>query len=106
MRRELFGVATECLIVVKRLLGTIYDEERCHLETEAQDLAQMIYDLHKQPSAKHSWLFSGHEVSVAQGILSSKNQWAGTSTDASEGDRKTASRMRYVAWDDLIRPRE
>ena len=62
MRRELFGAALECLTIVKRLLACVCDDDRERLETEAQAIAHLILDLQKQPSPKHSWLFSWHEV--------------------------------------------
>ncbi|TKA79030.1 hypothetical protein B0A55_03153 [Friedmanniomyces simplex] len=75
LRRELFGSALECLAIVKRLLCTVCEAERRSLEVETQVLAHLILDLQKQPSPKHSWLFSGHEVGVAYTVLLTKDQW-------------------------------
>ena len=72
MRRELFGACLECLILVKRLLATVRDDEREKLETECQALAHLILDLQKQPSSSHSWLFSGHEVGIAYTVMLTK----------------------------------
>lgn len=62
MRRELLGSSLECLVILKRLLASVADEERLQLEVECQALAVLLLDLQKQPSSKHSCLFSGHEV--------------------------------------------
>lgn len=103
MRRELFGAALECLTIVKRLLASVCDREREKLEVEAQALAHLILDLQKQPSPKHSWLFSGHEVGVAYTVMLTKDQWEGSFTYDSEYDRRMASRLRYNTWSNTLR---
>lgn len=103
MRRELFGAALECLSIVKRLLATVCDVERSKLEKETQALAQLILDLQKQPSPKHSWLFAGHEVGVATTIIVTKDEWEGDFTYDSEYERRMASRTRYNMWDNTLR---
>ena len=106
MRRELFGASLECLVLVKRMLATVRDHERVRLETETQALAHLILDLQKQPSSKHSWLFSGHEVGIAYTIMLTKDQWEGHYTYESEEERKLAIRTRckqsndYQAYSD------
>ncbi|QKX61714.1 uncharacterized protein TRUGW13939_08869 [Talaromyces rugulosus] len=76
LRRELYGTAIECLIVVKRLLETIiYTDESLAIEAEVQALAQSLLDLQKQPSPKHSWLFMGHEMGVTRSVLLTRHQW-------------------------------
>ena len=103
MRRELFGAALECLCIVKRLLATVCDSERSKLEDEAQALAHLILDLQKQPSPKHSWLFTGHEVGVAYTVMLTKDQWEGHSEYDSDYDRRMASRTRYNTWSNTLR---
>lgn len=64
MRRELFGLSLECLVIFKRLLATVSDHEREELEVQAQACSRLLLDLQDQPSSKHSWLFTGHEVGM------------------------------------------
>ena len=103
MRRELFGACLECLILVKRLLATVCDHEREQLETECQALAHLILDLQKQPSSKHSWLFSGHEVGIAYTVMLTKDQWEGHYIYESDEARKLAARIRYNTWSNTLR---
>ena len=72
LRRELVGMAVECLAVVKRLLATVCDHGNEKLESEAQALAHLILDLQNQPSTKHSWLFREHEVGVSHTVEQAK----------------------------------
>ncbi|KAK3686490.1 hypothetical protein LTR37_019775 [Vermiconidia calcicola] len=103
MRRELFGSALECLSIVKRILASVCDEERESLEVEAQALAHLILDLQKQPSPKHSWLFSKHEVGVAYTIMLTKGHWEGSFEYDSEYERRMALRTRYNTWSNTLR---
>lgn len=103
LRRELFGAAMECLVIVKRLLATVCELDRCSLEVETQALAHLILDLQKQPSPKHSWLFSGHEVGVAYTVLLTKDQWEEDVSRRQPDDQKLASRMRYNNWSNTLR---
>ncbi|KAJ3544823.1 hypothetical protein NM208_g2851 [Fusarium decemcellulare] len=103
-RRELYGTAIECLMIVKRLLAAIDDDKRQALEKETQALAKSLLNLHNQPSPKHSWLFAGHEVSVAQSIVMTKEQWGEPFLYTSEYEKKLASRARYTFWTTKLRP--
>ena len=103
MRRELFGAALECLAILKRLSSTVCDAERLKLEIEAQALAHLILDLQKQPSPKHSWLFSGHEVGVAYTVMLTKDQWEEDVSSCTLYERKMASRTRYNTWSNTLR---
>ena len=103
MRRELFGASLECLSLIKRLLATVCDAERVKLENETQALANLILELQKQPSPKHSWLFSGHEVGVAYTCMLTKDQWAENITYDSEYEQRMASRNRYNTWSNTLR---
>lgn len=103
MRRELFGASLECLVIIKRLLASVCDEERERLETECQALAQLILDLQKQPSAKHSWLFSGHEVGIAYTVMLTKDQWEDNTVYESDEARRLAARVRYNTWSNTLR---
>ncbi|KAM5353135.1 hypothetical protein ACJZ2D_016979 [Fusarium nematophilum] len=104
IRRELYGTAIECLMIVKRLLAAISDDKRQTLEAEAQALAQSLLELQDQPSPKHSWLFAGHEVGVAQSIVLTRERWEGSFLYASEYERKLASRERYITWAGMLGP--
>lgn len=103
LRRELFGSALECLAVVKRLLAAVCDQQRVSLETETQALVHLIFDLQKQPSPKHSWLFSGHEVGVAFTIMVTKDQWEEQRIYSSDEERRMAIRTRYWTWSNTLR---
>lgn len=74
MRRELFGTSCEGLIIVKRLIATVSDRDREHLETEIQALAHLLLELQEQHSPKFSWLFAGHEVGKNRpGVVDTRN---------------------------------
>jgi len=103
LRRELFGAALECLAIVKRLLATVCEVDRRTLEVETQALAHLVLDLQKQPSPKHSWLFSGHEVGVAYTVLLTKDQWEEQVCAKSLEERRAASRRRYNTWSNTLR---
>ena len=104
IRRELKGVAMECLMIVKRLLASVWDEKREALEIEAQVLARSLLELHNLPSPKHSWLFMEHEVGVVQSILPTTRQWQDPLSYASEYEKKIETRARYAAWTGLLQP--
>ena len=74
LRRELFGTALECLMLLKRLIASLSDDDREQLETEGQALAHLLLELQEQPSPKFSWLFSGHEVGKQDRPLSSTSK--------------------------------
>lgn len=102
MRRELFGTSIESLILAKRLLATVCEPERIKLEGETQALAHLIFDLQKQPSPKHSWLFTGHETGVSQTVLDTREQWEEVVV-GSEMERKLVMRQRYMRWSRILR---
>ncbi|KAI6893752.1 hypothetical protein KC318_g4298 [Hortaea werneckii] len=103
LRRELFGAVIECLSLVKRLLATVCESSRLALEPEIQALAQLILDLQKQPSYKHSWLFSGHEAGVAYTMILTKDQWEEDVSGEDTNVRIEAARKRYNAWSKTLR---
>ncbi|KAK5125009.1 hypothetical protein LTR85_001200 [Meristemomyces frigidus] len=103
LRRELFGTALEALAIMKRLLATVCESDRGSLEVETQALAHLILDLQKQPSPKHSWLFSGHEVGIAYTVLLTKDQWEEDLGRREPDSRKAASRARYNTWSNTLR---
>ncbi|KAI7285755.1 hypothetical protein KC345_g1521 [Hortaea werneckii] len=103
LRRELFGAVIECLALVKRLLATVYESSRLALEPEVQALAQLILDLQKQSSFKHSWLFSGHEAGVAYTMILTKDQWEEDVSGEDANVRIEAARKRYNAWSNTLR---
>lgn len=98
LRRELFGATMECLCIVKRLLATVCEADRKSLEVETQALAHLILDLQKQPTPKHSWLFSGHEVGVAYSVLLTGEQW-----EQDHREIVQATRTRYNTWSNTLR---
>jgi hypothetical protein len=73
------------------------------LERETQGLAHLVLDLQKQPSPKHSWLFSGHEVGVAYTVMLTKDQWEGGFEYSSDTERRLAIRTRYNTWSNTLR---
>lgn len=103
LRRELFGSALECLAIVKRLLAAVCESERFKLESEAQALAHLLVDLQKQPSPKHSWLFSGHEIGVAHTIMITEKEWDEDLSDRTIEEQLLASRARYDAFQSTLR---
>lgn len=103
LRRELFGSAMECLVVVKRLLATVCEPDRRSLETETQALAHLIIDLQAQPSPKYSWLFSGQEVGVAHTALLTKDSWEEDMSDKNLNEQNLATRVRYNTWSSTLR---
>jgi len=103
MRRELFGTSLECLVLVKRLLATVCGEERLKLEQDVQALAHLIFDLQKQPSPKHSWLFTSHEVGVAYTAVITRDEWESGDVSTTLYDKKLAARARYAEWNKMLR---
>lgn len=103
LRRELFGAVIECLSLVKRLLATVCESSRLALEPEIQALAQLILDLQKQPSYKHSWLFSGHEAGVAYTMILTKDQWEEDVSGEDTNVRIEAAWKRYNTWSKTLR---
>lgn len=103
MRREMLGVGLECLAVVKRLLATICDDEREKLEDDAQKTAHLIFDLQKETSMTHSWLFSMHEIGVAQSIVLTRDQWRTLPSNCSDEDKRIAIREAYHEWNKILR---
>ncbi|KAF7563739.1 hypothetical protein G7046_g424 [Stylonectria norvegica] len=104
LRRELYGTALECTMVVKRLFSTIQVEKLQILESQVQELARSLVDLQHQPAPKHSWLFAGHEIGVAQSIFLTKEEWKGTFSHDSVHEERMAARLRYSNWTQILRP--
>lgn len=100
-RRELLGIALECLAVVKRLLATVYIQQSATLEKQAQQMAVGIMNLQNDSSPIYSWLFSSHEIGVAQSIITTKDLWALNLTDHIEW--QAVARNRYLVWDSVLR---
>lgn len=97
-RRDIYGAGLECLAVLKRLLATVCEKERLKLECEAQATAQLLLDLQKQTSSRHSWLFAGHEAGLAYTIVLTKDQWEENPIYESLQDSRLASQRRYSIW--------
>lgn len=103
MRRELFGTSIECLIITKRLLASVCEADRVKLEAETQALCHLIFDLQKQPSPKHSWLFTGHETGVAYTVTATRDQWEEDVSGLDEMEQRLAARQRYMGWNTMLR---
>ena len=132
LRRELFGTALEGLLLVKRLLATVSDEQREGLEPQTQALAKLLLELQEHPGPKFSWLFSGHEVGmstyrfyvclryifcratglmlfflrgagIAYTAIHTTTDWEGPFIYSSEYDRRIASRNRFNTWSKQMR---
>lgn len=75
-RREIYGTALECLLLYKRMLGTVCEAERLQLETETLELADALVRLNKQqPNSKYSWIYTAEEQGLAQLILLTTHEW-------------------------------
>lgn len=103
LRHEVFGLAHEGLILVKRLQASVCDRDRLELEVEVRDLAQSMLALQNQPLPERSWLFSGHEFGVAQLALDTSDWFSeDLSTEACDYQR-LAMRTRYILWSGSLR---
>lgn len=103
LRRELFGTSLEGLILLKRLIATVCEEDRELLEIETQALARLLLELQETPSPKFSWLFSGHEVGIAYTAVHTKTEWEVRYDYGSEDERRLATRNRYNVWSNMLR---
>lgn len=103
MRRELLGMGLECLAVVKRLLATVSNYEKDELEDGAQRVAHLIFDLQKETSMTHSWLFSGHEIGIAQSIVMTRDRWRELPSHGSDDEKRIAYRGAYDEWNRILR---
>lgn len=103
LRRESFGTALECLLLVKRLLGCVCDADRPKVEPEVQALAKLIIEMQDQPSPTHSWLFTGHQVGVAHVAIATNPDFEQATGADSEESRRAAMRRRYIKWSGTLR---
>lgn len=103
LRRETFGAALECIIIVKRLLATVCDKDRLRLELEGQAIGKLIMELQDQPLAKHSWLFTGHEVGVAQVSIMTRDAFEEDCSGQTWEEQRLATRKRYMLWSGTLR---
>lgn len=103
LRREVYGLAHELLILVKRLQALVCDADRLRLEAEVQEVAQSVFDLQDQPVPQHSWLFSGHELGVAQLASSTSDLFTEDVSMQSWKDQRLAMRKRYMLWSGSLR---
>lgn len=105
LRRQTFSSVLECLIIMKRLLATIDQEERLKLETETQALALLLRSIHVESCPRFSWLFTGHELGVANSIIATREAFQEHTTDESTQDQLHSRRRRYILWNDSLRGR-
>lgn len=103
LRREVYGLAHEGLILVKRLRASVWDPDRLPLEAEVQIVAHSIFDMQDQPVSQHSWLFSGHELGVAQLALSTSDLFTEDVSTQSWESQRLAMRTRYMLWSGSLR---
>lgn len=103
LRREIFGLAHEGLIIVKRLQASVWDPDRLTLEAEVQSLAQAVIDLQDQPLPVHSWLFSGHELGIAKLAMRTTDQFTEDFSTESWNCQRIAMRSRYMRWSVSLR---
>ncbi|KAF2171364.1 hypothetical protein M409DRAFT_18480 [Zasmidium cellare ATCC 36951] len=103
LRRQIFGETIECLVLVKRLLAIVCDQDRIRLETEVQALARLIIDLQQQQSHRHSWLFTGHEVGVAHTAMVTREHFEEDLSHESVEVRRLASRKLNTLWSGTLR---
>lgn len=101
-RREVFGSCLECLIIVKRMLAALSESERLSLETEVQVLAHLVLKLQQEPSSPYSWVFTSHEIGVANSVIVTKEEWE-NNTFCSPYSREAARKARYERWCNTLR---
>ncbi|KAK4506487.1 hypothetical protein PRZ48_000219 [Zasmidium cellare] len=103
LRRQVFGETVECLVLVKRMLAIVCDNERIRLESEVQALARLIIDLQQQQSHRHSWLFTGHEVGVAHTAMVTREVFEEDLRGESWEVQRLACRKRNALWSGTLR---
>lgn len=103
LRREFYGLAHEGLILVLRLQASVCDAKRLSLEAEVLSAAQIIFEMQDQPLPQHSWLFSGHELGVAQLAVETSEQFTEDVSAQSWKDQRLAMRRRYMLWSGSLR---
>jgi len=102
-RRHWYAMTLKCQIFVNRLMATICEADRIALEHDSQALANSILDLQKQPSDRHSWLFSGQELGFAYAVLVGRDNWEEDVSNTSPEEQRHAARRRYNAWSGSLR---
>lgn len=76
-RREIYGTALECLLLYKRMLGTLCEAQRLPLEIETLAHANELIRLNKhQPNSNYSWIYTSQEQGLAQLILLTTHEWS------------------------------
>lgn len=102
LRREVFGTALEVLCVYKRILASFCDAERPQLESEAQALAALIFELQTQPAPRHSWIYSTHEKGVAAVIQLTREEWERDLSGLGAGERWRVACERWARFNRFI----
>ncbi|GIZ45829.1 hypothetical protein CKM354_000898000 [Cercospora kikuchii] len=102
IRREAYGQALESHLIVKILLGTMTSDASAVAE-EIRILAKQIMDLQKQPGPRHSWLFTGQEVGVAQVALANSNNFLEDLGQLPPKERLSRMQKRYMSWSGMLR---
>jgi hypothetical protein len=96
--REAFGSALESLCVYKRMLAALCENDRLHLETECQALAVLMLQLHEQPMARQSWVYTGLENGVALVMQATRSSWEEDLTGQSALEQRLTSRKRWQTF--------
>ncbi|KAI5356914.1 putative fungal transcription factor [Septoria linicola] len=102
IRREVLGQALESLLIVDLLLATV-SISLSMTEHEIEALASRIMELQKQPGPRHSWLFTGQEIGVAQVAIATKGLFASDLSDLTPQEKAMERRKRYTVWSGLLR---
>ncbi|CAK1360682.1 hypothetical protein CB0940_06682 [Cercospora beticola] len=102
IRRETYGQALESLLIVKMLLATVISDASVVAE-EIRVLAKQIMDLQRQPVPKHSWLFTGQEVGVAQVAIATCDNFLEDLSHLPPEERLSKMQRRYMCWSGMLR---
>lgn len=102
IRRETYGQALESLLILKMLLATVTSDASVVAE-EIRILAKQITDLQRQPGPKHSWLFTGQEVGVAQVAMATSDNFLEDLGQLSLEKRLPKMQKRYMSWSGMLR---
>lgn len=102
IRREVLGQSLESLLIVDLLLATVSICSSA-VECEIEALASRIMELQNQPGPKHSWLFTGQEIGVAQVAIATKGLFSMDLGMLTPQERSAEMRRRYTTWSGALR---
>jgi hypothetical protein len=93
-----YGTCLTCLCVYKRMLAALCEDDRLRLEAECQALVVLIRQAHEQTSARHSWLHTEAEYSVAFIMRRTGPSWAEDLRGETLAEQRLASRNRWEVF--------